>query len=641
MELKNYFAQDSHGEILADATCYLYQAGLQIPAVDLRDANDNPLSNPFNADSDGLIQFKAPNGLYDLRVLKGGRDYKIRIQCNGVDGNVQVARLAAPDGAWTVGYGELTAGAVLDRLRSHEINVLDYGADNTGTVAAHAQLTQAWTKVREALREDRYCSVTFKVPPGVYLIDETVDWTAAFAWNLNLDARGAVFIGRTTGRPVIDMTGVRGLSSLGLGILGHQDAMPLCGLVVGPGMFLTCGNNSFEGLKTDGYFDLTAVLNIGSETTPWKFCYFQNRAAGKNRYAFIGDSLNRFGFSSEFTTTRAPLNWASLTCNTFIACRAANYADGPATYIEGVFNWAWDIACYHLSFADAGIVIRCSGNTIYKTTNLEIRGLFETAGSYGANDPTYGMQDCVRIVVDEGLQTDIRSFYLNAGMPQCGRSVLRVENTAGATLSSGALKLRNADIIVATTVNRAYSVPLFSGELLYVQGDIKCTDSAMVNLNALELFQGSLYTKDYGAVSKPTATNKAFAFTVFDETSEGGRVVRITGVGNAIALNPATKPRIKAIGSDANIDLDLVAQGSGGVRINGAAASMGSELLTVPGSASFSAAVGIGSYYMSTRPSAAANQRGLIIVLDASDGTALCRSNGTDWIDLMTKQPVA
>lgn len=114
MELKNYYAQDSQGNIMPGADCTLYLAGTSDLASGLQDANGNPMANPFKARSDGLVQFAAPNGRYDLQIAKDGRLQRIRIQCNDVAGNVLVADLSDPDkGAAMVAY---EGGTVADKL---------------------------------------------------------------------------------------------------------------------------------------------------------------------------------------------------------------------------------------------------------------------------------------------------------------------------------------------------------------------------------------------------------------------------------------------------------------------------------------------------------------------------------------------
>lgn len=95
MELKNYFAQDAEGNILGGATCYLYVRGTESFVEELQEANGLALGNPFFSDQQGLIQFAAPNGLYDLRVIKGSRDYRLRVQCNDVMETTAAAERAA------------------------------------------------------------------------------------------------------------------------------------------------------------------------------------------------------------------------------------------------------------------------------------------------------------------------------------------------------------------------------------------------------------------------------------------------------------------------------------------------------------------------------------------------------------------
>lgn len=95
MELKNFFAQDDQGNKLAGATCYLYQRGTESLVGSLYKANGLPLVNPFTTDTNGLAQFAAANGLYDVRVVSGGRDYRLTVQFNDVIETVEAAELAA------------------------------------------------------------------------------------------------------------------------------------------------------------------------------------------------------------------------------------------------------------------------------------------------------------------------------------------------------------------------------------------------------------------------------------------------------------------------------------------------------------------------------------------------------------------
>lgn len=95
MELKNYFAQDTQGNILPRALVYVYNPGTFVPATGVVDKNGAALPSPFTADDDGLIQFLAPNGAYDLRVASGARDYTLKIQCLAVGETLELVTAEA------------------------------------------------------------------------------------------------------------------------------------------------------------------------------------------------------------------------------------------------------------------------------------------------------------------------------------------------------------------------------------------------------------------------------------------------------------------------------------------------------------------------------------------------------------------
>ncbi len=95
MELKTYFAQDDEGNYLPGATCYLYMRGTESLIEGLRNVTGAPMANPFSSDNTGRISFIVPNGIYDLRVVKGARDYRIAVQSNDVTENVAAALASA------------------------------------------------------------------------------------------------------------------------------------------------------------------------------------------------------------------------------------------------------------------------------------------------------------------------------------------------------------------------------------------------------------------------------------------------------------------------------------------------------------------------------------------------------------------
>lgn len=82
MELKTYFAQDAAGNIISSAIVNIFLQGTTTLATGLTRADGTPLENPFAADGAGRIQFRAPDGYYDVQVSAGsGIIQTLTIQC--------------------------------------------------------------------------------------------------------------------------------------------------------------------------------------------------------------------------------------------------------------------------------------------------------------------------------------------------------------------------------------------------------------------------------------------------------------------------------------------------------------------------------------------------------------------------------
>lgn len=98
MELKTFYAQWA-GFPVPNATVTLYIAGTTDFAEGLETSTGAPLSNPFDADSQGRIEVSAPDGDYDMRIVAGGRLQQMRVRFIGS----AFPRLAQPDGASLIG----------------------------------------------------------------------------------------------------------------------------------------------------------------------------------------------------------------------------------------------------------------------------------------------------------------------------------------------------------------------------------------------------------------------------------------------------------------------------------------------------------------------------------------------------------
>jgi hypothetical protein len=80
MELKTFFAQDVQGNIIPNATVYLYLPGTTTPATGLQNESGTALTNPFSANANGKITVAAPDGDYDIKIEGAGRLTTMRVR---------------------------------------------------------------------------------------------------------------------------------------------------------------------------------------------------------------------------------------------------------------------------------------------------------------------------------------------------------------------------------------------------------------------------------------------------------------------------------------------------------------------------------------------------------------------------------
>lgn len=118
MDVFSAYAQDAEGNVLPGAVATVYNRGTFILATDLTDIDGNPIPNPVTAGTDGLIQFSAPIGYYDVRVVAGNRSYTlpasivdVQLQLTQAAGYASAAASSASSAAASASAA-LTAGKV-------------------------------------------------------------------------------------------------------------------------------------------------------------------------------------------------------------------------------------------------------------------------------------------------------------------------------------------------------------------------------------------------------------------------------------------------------------------------------------------------------------------------------------------------
>lgn len=154
MELKTYFAQDRTGNLIPSANVSIYLTGTTTLASGLTNVSGAPLANPFTADADGKIQFRAPDGIYDMQVSLGTTTgVKVTFQCVDIEQQLVDANTAA-DRAETAQEGAEQAladfqGQVTGLLPKSELADADgFGLVGGATYAGIRSYTGAATRIQ-------------------------------------------------------------------------------------------------------------------------------------------------------------------------------------------------------------------------------------------------------------------------------------------------------------------------------------------------------------------------------------------------------------------------------------------------------------------------------------------------------------
>lgn len=401
--------------------------------------------------------------------------------------------------------GGFVSRSFADRFADN-ISVKEFGT--LGTNDDSSVFSAAWAALKAKLNVTQgLVPYRLVIPPGIYRIATPINWTGGVStylgWNTHILAEGAVFLGNTTGKAVVDMTGVRGVHTRGLAIYGDPTNTPTAGVMIGNIGTGTCGNNRFTQVKTTGSFTKAPAVNFGSETSQWEFCYFINNIATNTAYAFIGDGKNRFSLTSDYATLRSADTAVSFTNNRFMGCRFQKDTGGNAVYIEGSIGWQFDPDCYFLAFDDSTVLIRQTAAT--RNSSLRIGGLFETV--FGA-----GLKYVVTVVQPDTESSAIAGFELLAATPHAATAIIRLarESDMG-NMTSGLMSFRQARLVLQGKFSPTSPV-LFAGPKMDWRGDIIAGDATQVNLGILNEFHGTLQTNDYGTiVSAPGGNSSGIA----------------------------------------------------------------------------------------------------------------------------------
>lgn len=438
-------------------------------------------------------------------------------------------------------------------------DVLDLGLVNDGFADASNALEAFWQQIRASrVNYDPssldWVPTKYVLPPGKYRITRSINWTNLRAWNVHIEAEGALIVTEASGKPAIDMCDCRGVHINGLAIQTAAGTIAQSAVLIGPAGMNTCGNNRFSNVKTAGDYSIAACHNIGSETTLSDFCYWQNRIG--SGFGYAADCNNLLGATSDYVALRAVGVPTSFTSNLFHSCRFANYAaSGNAVYLEGTAGWSFDKGCYFLSFDNACVVIRQAPAN--RTASLKMAGLFETTQGNG-------LKYCVKFVVDDGFTSACDGFDLDVATPHASSAVIRLETPSGAPMTSGAFSIRSASIRMDATFGN--SPTLFSGSRLSFAGELRVRPSAVIDLSSLVDMHGVIYTADASLITRGV-NGSTHSYLISDDITLAKQGMQFGGAGTgAIGFQSGPVPRIRSTGVTPDLDLWLSGQGAGHVR---------------------------------------------------------------------------
>lgn len=222
MELKTFFAQDLLGNVIPNATVYVYQPGTTTLATGLQDETGGALTNPFTGNVNGKISLAAPDGDYDLRVTGAGRDSTMRVRF--IDSSTNSVQLLRDDLASTapgkgpelIGFKQAGLLAVdrtsLDKMRDM-VSAKDFGAvgdgmadDTVAIAAAYAEGTTVYfpegtykvlSNVTMATASSFAEGAIIAVPSGV-TVTIGADIQAGEYQIFNVESGGAVVVSTTS-----------------------------------------------------------------------------------------------------------------------------------------------------------------------------------------------------------------------------------------------------------------------------------------------------------------------------------------------------------------------------------------------------------------------------------------------------------
>ena len=318
----------------------------------------------------------------------------IKITGSGSTGNVSATS--------TTATGTTALRTLADRANDFSVNVLDHGAKADGVTDDSKAINAAIAALKlKLVNYSEGQAYSLYIPPGNYAINNTINLTGLTTNGTYIQATGANFIGNTTGKPVVDMIGSRGLRVNGLHVYGSKTNTPTIGIQIGRSTAQNgCDSGNWNNVIAEGYYSFTAVYIMACETTAYYSLIARNNQTTSNTYGLVLDGTNYWGVTSQFSTTPSRNTMTMgfdepIFINAFLYSFANNATSAPlwlnkSQNLKFINGYAVGAGSYNTIInIDNGYSIDRLRLDLHTETNGSLKSDFYIDGSGTANLPNF------------------------------------------------------------------------------------------------------------------------------------------------------------------------------------------------------------------------------------------------------------
>ena len=433
-------------------------------------------------------------------------------ESNGDTRRVSVSQLEAymqnnldmPDNSDEVNFLQAGTGAVTRTVQSKlrdVVSVKDFGAVGDG-------VTDDTAAIQAAIN---HCVLNEKklfIPAGDYLVTSSLNLTYSLSTpgssttlyqGIVIEGEGyphSVIIGKTSGYPIVDMTGSRLCSFKDFAVVyNSNDAYtPSCGFLMSRNIFNGgAGEHVFESVQAYGYFTKAAIAELSSEINGFYNTRFVNlHPSGHGLYS---SGKNTLGITSAYISGLNSHNYSGgNTRHAYYNCRFYNFettnAGGQSIYIENSTTSPSDnflfSGCYSVAepnAKDSSITldgnIRSIAFSNHRDESSTVHCFLIKAGSTVSN---FSLADSFTEANVYGENTSIlqSSEILNSYL-----GTTYVDGTTGLYLAVDVFGFRFSRLSGALTG-------------VHIRDDVTCTHIVDVNMNTSSLVLSGAASKKYG-----------------------------------------------------------------------------------------------------------------------------------------------